>query len=411
MGCGVGSEMPGLTVEIGRVISVIEQRPGVVELSVEIPGRAAPEKAILYPALCHETVEPGDRVLLNTTAVRLGLGSGGYHIVVARLQQAGNPDERQITAMPLEQAPGMKGALGTRTPSEKGISKDQPIRNQAGHILKLRYTPLQVRCLAVEEAASPHHAALAEAESITGMPVVVASLHSQVAAIAAGIKAQTGGKAKIAYIMTDTAALAIGFSRLVGELKEKGLVEVTITAGQAFGGDLEAVNVYSALLAAKIAAGADLAIVAQGPGNVGTDTLFGFGAIYQGEVVNAVGVLGGIPLAAVRLSYADSRPRHQGISQQFLVSLGRVALQRAVVVLPKLEEAKLSLLQKQLREAGIFARHEVVIEEGEAGLGELARLGMRLSTMGRGLEQDREFFLAAAAAGIAAAKRLINSRG
>jgi len=362
----------GLFAEIGRVAEVIEGGGEAQELLVELPHRPTPEPALLYLGLCPQPVAKGDTVLLNTTAVRLSLGSGGYHFVIAKLN-----------------APEAAGQVAA-----------------PGHIMKLRYTPLQVRCLAAEEPQSPSHEALQQADSIAGMPVVVAGLHSQVAPIAAAVKAHTAGKARIAYIMNDTACLVLAFSRLVEELRNKGLIDITITTGQALGGDLETVNIYSGLLAAKLAAKADLAILAQGPGNVGTDTLFGFGAIYQGEAVNAVAVLGGLPVAALRLSFVDPRPRHQGVSQQFLISLGRVALRRAVVALPKLEEKKLRLLRKQLKDWGISRRHEVVMEEGEAGLEELRRLGIKVSSMGRSMEEDREFFLAAAAAGMAAAKRV-----
>jgi hypothetical protein len=365
----------GISLQTARVVEILSRRPGAVELSVELAEGKGAERAICYPALCPHEAAVGDCVLLNTTAVELGLGSGGYHFVVANLSKT------------------------KRTAEYEG---------SYGHIIKLRYTPLQVCRLAVEEKDSPSHKALREARSLQGMPVVAAGLHSQIAPIAAAIKAHTSGRAKTAYIMNDTAALPLPFSRLVEELRRKRLIDVTITAGQAFGGDLEAVNIYSALLAAKQAAGADIAIVAQGPGNVGTDTLFGFGAVYQGEVVNAVGILEGVPVAAVRLSFSDSRPRHQGISQQFLVSLGRVALCRSTVVLPRLEEKKLLFLQEQLRDGGISALHEVIMEEGEAGLEELRRLGIEVTSMGRGIEDDREFFLAASAAGTAAAKKTAN---
>lgn len=363
----------GLLEECGIVVGSLGKRNGAEEVLVALPGRSAPETAIVYPSLFHQPLVSGDRVLLNTTAVTLGLGSGGCHFVISKLDRA--PEEPPTYAAP-------------------------------GHIMKLRYTPMQVRCMAVEEQESPFHETLRSADSIQGMPVVVASLHSQVAPIAAAIKAQTGGKARIAYVMNDTACLALGFSTTIPELQRSELLDVTITAGQAFGGDLEAVNVFSALLAAKHVAEADVAIIAQGPGNVGTETLFGFGSIYQGEALNAVGVLGGLPIAAARMSFADARPRHQGLSRQFLISLGRVASARSEVVLPELDTSKLSILQTQLKEEGIPARHRVVVEVGEAGLSELQRLSVRASTMGRNVQDDREFFLAAAAAGAWAGKAI-----
>ena len=56
---------------------------------------------------------------------------------------------------------------------------------------------------------------------------------------------------RIAYVMTDGAALPGGFSRLVAELRAAGLVDGWITSGQAFGGELEAVTVWTGLLAGE----------------------------------------------------------------------------------------------------------------------------------------------------------------
>jgi len=55
--------------------------------------------------------------------------------------------------------------------------------------------------------------------------------------------------------MTDAGALPLALSDLVADLCGAGLLAGAITAGQAFGGDLEAVGVPSALvLAATVAA-------------------------------------------------------------------------------------------------------------------------------------------------------------
>ncbi len=59
-------------------------------------------------------------------------------------------------------------------------------------------------------------------------------------------------------------------------MREAGWLAATITTGQSFGGDLEAVTVHSGLLTARHAVGADVAIVAQGPGNLGTGTKWGY---------------------------------------------------------------------------------------------------------------------------------------
>jgi hypothetical protein len=194
-------------------------------------------------------------------------------------------------------------------------------------------------------------------------------------------------------------------------MKDAGLIDDTITCGQAFGGDYEAVNVHSALVAAKTAARADVAIVCQGPGNVGTGTKYGFTGLEQGEIVNAVNALGGAAIAIPRISFADERPRHRGLSHHTITALSDVALTPALVALPAIDEFKLLAVQEQIRQSTIVYRHKVRIFDGLPGIRECGEKGISLSTMGRGFNEDPEFFLAASAAGAAAAELLKDSRG
>jgi len=147
-------------------------------------------------------------------------------------------------------------------------------------------------------------------------------------------------------------------------------------------------------------------VVAQGPGNVGTETEWGFGSIAQADQLNAAGVLGGMPIAVPRISFADQRPRHRGVSRQSLVTLGRVTLVQTVVGVPQMAPEKLEMVHRQLDDEQITERHEVLVARGEAGLQELARRGVEVESMGRRVDQDPEFFLAAAACGAIAAERL-----
>ncbi len=126
------------------------------------------------------------------------------------------------------------------------------------------------------------------------------------------------------------------FSRTCAALREAGWLAATITVGQAFGGDLEAVTLHTGLLAARHVLAADLAVVAQGPGNLGTGTRWGFSGVACGEAVNAAAVLNGRPVASLRVSEADPRDRHRGVSHHSLTAYGRVALARADVVVPEL---------------------------------------------------------------------------
>src|SRR4029078_8934322 len=104
--------------------------------------------------------------------------------------------------------------------------------------------------------------ALAEADHIAGLPVLVADLHSALAPIVAAVQADRPGT-RVVYVMSDHGALPLAFSRSVSQLRESGLLAATLTVGQSFGGDLEAVNVHSGLLAAKLALEADLVVLTQ----------------------------------------------------------------------------------------------------------------------------------------------------
>jgi hypothetical protein len=109
-------------------------------------------------------------------------------------------------------------------------------------------------------------------------------------------------------------------------------------------------------------------------------------------------------VASLRISEADPRERHLGISHHSLTSYGRVALARADVVLPDLPGefgARITAAAQPLA-----ARHTLV-RVSVAGLaGVLRACPVPLSTMGRGLDEDLAYFLAAAAAGRHAAALL-----
>ena len=317
-------------------------------------------RALAYPPLTGRP-EPGDRVLLNTTALALGLGTGGYALVVA---------------------------LPDRLPPDP----DGP-----GHLVKARYTPLQATVLGADEQDSPHHEVLRTADDIGGVPVVVADLHSALPAVLAGLRAGRPDPPAAVYVMLDGGALPAWFSRTAAGLREAGWLRGTVSTGQSFGGDLETVTLHTGLLAARHVLGAESIIVTQGPGNLGTGTRWGFSGVACGEAVNAAAVLGGRPVAALRISDADPRPRHRGLSHHSLTSYGRVALARADVVLPDLPGEFGALVAGQA--AALAARHTLVTV-GTGGLEAALRdCPVPLATMGRSLDADLAYFLAAAAAG------------
>jgi hypothetical protein len=272
--------------------------------------------------------------------------------------------------------------------------------------MKLRYTPFQLKVLSVEEEGSPYRAAVEEFTSLAGTPVVVGTLHSMLAPAAAGCRVTAGEGVRIGYIMTDGAALPVFLSKTVRALKAAGLLVGTVTVGHAFGGDLEAVNIYSGLIAASVALKADVIIITMGPGIVGTGTKWGTTALEQGEIINAVNILGGRAVAVPRLSFADPRSRHRGISHHTLTALGQVALTPALVALPEIPPGELAVIEKQLKEGGISDRHQVLVRDGKPALKYLAQHGIQARSMGRGPDDDPVFFLAAGAAGRVAAELL-----
>lgn len=355
---------PVIRWRVGTVTEAAYDRPGLARLRVATAeGEVA---AIAYPDVTGAPVV-GERVLINTTALDLALGTGGMAIVAARLD-TGDVD-----------------------------------REGPGHVVKARYTPAQVTVASADEQASPHHDLLADADDLGGMPVVVADLHSALPAVLAGIRT-VAPRARVAYLMTDGGALPLAFSDTVAGLRDAGWLATTVTAGQAYGGDLEAVTVHSGLLAARLVAGADVAVVTQGPGNLGTGTRWGFSGVASGEAVNAVAALGGRPVAAVRISGVDPRPRHRGLSHHSLTALGRVALRPADVVVPGLD-GDLSALGAQVRDAAaVLSPPHRLVEVATAGLMDALRsVPVALSTMGRGPGEDPAAFLASAAAGVHAA--------
>ena len=345
---------------------------GVVVVSVDLDGDAT-VRALAYLELVGAPVI-GDRVLLNITALERGLGTGGYALVVA---------------------------IPDRPDAWPGTTHPVP-----GHLVKARYTPLQPMVLGVDDPEGEHHGTLAEADDLDGLPVLATDLHSALPAVLAGVR-ERAPRARVAYVMTDGGALPLAWSRTVAGLRDAGWLAATITAGQAYGGDLEAVTVHTALLAARHVVGADLAVVVQGPGNLGTDTRWGFSGVAAGEALNAAGVLGGRPVAGLRVSQADARERHRGLSHHSATAFGRVLAHPADVPVPattdRLTDPLASCLRRVREEARALADdapHLTVVDVDTCGLLDALRdVPVTLSTMGRGLEEDPASFLVAAVAG------------
>jgi hypothetical protein len=227
--------------------------------------------------------------------------------------------------------------------------------------------------------------------------------------VAAGAK--RAGDARVVYVMTDGAALPGAFSRLVFDLRGAGLLDGWITCGQAFGGELEAVTPWTGMLAAKEVLGAEVIVVADGPGNLGTDTTWGVSALASGNVLNAAAALGGRPIPALRVSFADPRERHRSVSHHSLTILRDVCLVETNVPVPSLtDDAERQAVWEALRAAKLELRHQLIEVDGRPAVDELAARGLDVRSMGRGIDQDPAFFLAAGAAGVLAGRLAAGNR-
>ena len=342
---------------IGIVDSIKDKSEKLEDIRVNINGEI--QKAYNYPKMTG-SVNVGDEVVLNTTAVELSLGTGGYHFVITNL----NNIESSFT--------------------------------EGGHIMKLRYTPLQVKVDSVEEQESTYHDKISSFKSLNDMPVVVGTLHSMLTPFVASYKKNNKDK-KIVYIMTDGAALPIYLSKNVETLKSKGLIDHTITIGNAFGGDYECINIYTALITAKEVLNADCVFVSMGPGIAGTGTKYGFTGIEQGPILDAVKKLGGNPIAIPRISFADKRERHNGISHHSITIFKEIVNVDITIPISNYESDKLNKIRAQIEENDLN-RHNVVYIDNKNTKEDLDYFGLKVRTMGRNYEQDTEFFEAASSA-------------
>ena len=338
--------------KVGVVESIIDTNNEIDEIKVVINDSI--EKAYNYKKITGK-LNVGDKVLLNTTAVELSLGTGGYHFVIANF----NNLESNFT--------------------------------EGGHIMKLRYTPLQIKVDSVEEQGSVYHDKINSFKNLDNIPVVVGELHSMLTPFVASFKRYNKDK-KIVYVMTDGASLCINLSKIVSTLKERNLLDSTITIGNAFGGDYECVNIYTALITAKEIIKADVIFVSMGPGITGTGTKYGFTGIEQGAILDCIKKLGGNPIFIPRISFADKRGRHIGISHHSMTVLEEIVNTRVNIIIPNYKKEKLDLINNQLKIHTIDTKHDIFFIDNIETKKDLEYFKLKVRTMGRSYDEDSEFF-------------------
>ncbi|USG63606.1 DUF3866 family protein [Brevibacillus ruminantium] len=360
-----------LRLEFGVVKKIVKQNQSMQVVEVLIPGSGLIEQAISY---AREQYQEGDVLLLNTTAVRLQLGTGGYHIVV--------------------------GKCG-------GTSGADVYPSVWGHAVKMRYSPWQIAVDAVEEQQSPYHALFLDEEaSLSGTPVVIGELHSMLPAVAAAIK-HAAPHLQVVYVMPDAASLPLGLSHQVDHLQKKGIVNNTITTGHAWGGEWESITIHTGLLAARLVAKADIILCILGPGVAGTGTPFGFSGMELAEVIHATSLLGGTPFFIPRISFSDPRERHLGVSHHTVTLLKRFTLRPVLLPLPIWNDERDIHISAQLKGIDQQTAHLLLPQPApiETELEVLERkYSLHFSTMGRNWRQDPSPFQAAVLAGRLAAQ-------
>ncbi len=317
-----------LTLRRGIVTAIVERHEGLVRCEVD----GGP--CVAYPRLTGP-VALGDEVLVNVQARELRLGSGGFDVLHANLTRG------------LDLAP------------EPGA-----------HVIVLPYTSLQSAVRHSEEDG-------ALGDALDGLPVVCCSLHSQLAPVCAGI-----GGARVAYVQLGGGALPVALSDAVRTLKLRGLLEAAVAVAPCSDGDVQCVTAPSAL-AWAVAQGFDVVVCGVGPGIVGTGSRFGHGGLAAADAANAAAALGGSAILCARVSGADPRERHRGVSHHTRAAL-ELCLGPVKVAWPAGAQAP----------DWLEPREQVDVTGWEE-----ACAGLPLAHMGRGPSEDPAFFAAAFAAG------------
>ncbi|WP_420440228.1 DUF3866 family protein [Candidatus Poriferisodalis sp.] len=304
-------------------------------------------------------VAVGDELLVNTSAIDLGLGTGGAHVVHTNL------------SAPYEGAGGV------------------------GRVMKARYLAEQLPVDAYEEAASEEAAsdgaAALELPSLAGTRVVLCVLHSHALALAAAVCDATASAP--GYVMTDGGALPFVLSDLAAACLERGVIATAVSAGQAFGAPIEAVTVASGV-AALAQRQIERVVIAPGPGHLGTASPLGFSALDLAGYAAVLDRLGAATALAVRASSADERERHRGVSHHTR-TVAALSPRRTVVPVP----AGVAATPDDAE--WITSLGERAVWSGPAAVAEaLAGMDLQITSMGRPLAGDRDTcdWLGAAAA-------------
>jgi hypothetical protein len=317
-------------------------------------GRRRPAIADIH---LHGSCAVGDEVIVNVQALDLGLGSGGFDVLHVNLT-------RGLTREP------------ARDPEPTGRDPATP------RAMKLNYTSLQHLVEPVDGTAA--------LELPIELPVAVLALHGQLAAVAWAF-ARAHPEGRLGFVQTAGGALPGGHSRVVATLRERGLLHGHLTAGASFGGEGEAITTAGAIHHGARALRWDAVVCGPGPGIVGSGSALGHGGLQALDTAHTALALGAPTLLVARMSSADPRARHRGVSHHTLTVLD-LLLAPVTVALPA----------GICPPVGDVARHDW--RHAPVDLAGYSTSGLPSVTMGRGIVEDPLFFAAALAGGGALAE-------
>lgn len=135
-----------------------------------------------------------------------------------------------------------------------------------------------------------------------------------------------------------------------------------------------------------------------GPGIAGTGTKYGFTGIEQGPILDAVRKLGGNPIAIPRISFADLRERHRGISHHAITIFKEIVNVNVNIPVTIYDKEKFDYIKKQVKDNKLFDKHNIIYLENNKCKEDLDYFNLKARSMGRNYEQDKEFFDAASTA-------------
>ena len=370
-----------------KVIAADPLKGGEQSLRVQLAGEREAARSAIADLSLVGPAEVGDEVIVNVQALDLELGSGGFDVVHVNLS---------------------KGLSGEGT--------------EGAEVMKLNYTSLQ------------HAIVPVEGESLRvplERPVAVLGLHGQLAPVAWAFARASPGS-RLGYVQTEGGALPGGHSRTARDLRERGFLAGHITAGAAFGGEEEAMTTAGAIHHGLCELSWDAVVCGPGPGIVGSRSALGHGGMSALDSAHAALALGCRTLLVARMSSADPRGRHRGISHHTLTVLD-LLLEPVTVALPAGMRSPFGSEElANLRSAGLNAAFASSADADGAGgaprstleverparitrhdwrparvdLPAFAGSGLEAQTMGRGITQDPLFFGAALAGGEALAQLL-----